>query len=272
MKASERLEDGGFKLRKWLTNNTELRDLIKCSQNSDHNLSNDQATYAKVMLGGTEPGGEKVLGLHWNCETDMFSFQFVEFIEKAKGLIMTKRNLLSLLSGLYDPLGIISPIVVSMKILFQELCVDQVRWDEEVTGEKRKLWERWLKDLEMAGEMLVPRCLYDIGLGEVSCSVHGFADASAKANCAVVYFVCKGSLGIRLLTSKSRVAPLKSQTIPRLELMSDRILAQLVDTMKSALRQEVDIVSTRLWLDSKTALCWINNQQEWKQFVRHRVN
>ena len=54
--------------------------------------------------------------------------------------------------------------------------------------------------------------------------------------------------------------------------MSGRILAQLMDTVRNALKESVEIVESRLWLDSKTALCWINNQGEWKQFVRHRVN
>lgn len=103
---------------------------------------------------------------------------------------------------------------------------------------------------------------------------HGFADASVKAYSAVVYFVCElhGSFRVELLTSKTRVAPLKSQTIPRLELMSGLILARLMTSVKTALAHEIKITKTRYWLDSKTALCWINNREEWKQLVRHRVN
>ena len=76
----------------------------------------------------------------------------------------------------------------------------------------------------------------------------------------------------KLIASKSRVAPLKKLTMPRLELMSATLLARLVHTVKSALKLHLEISRTTYWLDSKTALCWIQNQGEWKQFVRHRVN
>ena len=95
-----------------------------------------------------------------------------------------------------------------------------------------------------------------------------------KAYCAVIYFVCEvnGKFHVELLTSKTRVAPMKAQTIPRLELMSARILSKLMASVKTALKSYVEFDETRYWLDSKTALCWINNRGEWKQFVRHRVN
>jgi hypothetical protein len=114
----------------------------------------------------------------------------------------------------------------------------------------------------------------EVNEGPVKWTLHGFADASCKAYCAVVYLVCESSKGVQveLLTSKTRVAPVKAHTIPRLELMGGRILAQLVNTVNNALNGEVDIAETFLWLDSKTALYWINNRGEWKQFVRHRVN
>ena len=75
-----------------------------------------------------------------------------------------------------------------------------------------------------------------------------------------------------MIASKARVAPLKTLTIPRLELISARLLAQFVDAIKTALRNQVNIIRTTYWLDSKTALCWIRNPGEWKQFVRHRVD
>ena len=68
------------------------------------------------------------------------------------------------------------------------------------------------------------------------------------------------------------MALLKELTIPRLELMSARILAQLMSTVKNAPEEQVTLNGTRYWLDSKTAICWIQNRGEWKQFVRHRVN
>ena len=189
-------------------------------------------------------------------------------------LIPTKRNILSILASLYDPLGVISPIVVSLKVLFQELCVDKVPWDQELTGERCKKWKSWMNELERVKEIKIPRCVYGLGKEAVKCSLVGFADASQSAYCAVIYFVSEsmGKVNVTLLTSKTRVAPVNAQTIPRLELMAARTLAQLMDTVRNALAGEVEIDQVKYFSDSKTVLCWIANKNEWKVFVKHRVN
>ena len=237
----------------------------------------DEETYAKSKLeaqGGAK--GERVLGLAWDCETDTLKFSFKQVIERARDLEVTKRNVLSLLASLFDPLGIISPVTVGMKALFQEICSSKFDWDEALTGEIKEKWDKWIQDLTETKGIRVNRCLYDMGKESVTeCYLHGFGDASKKAYCAMVYFVYRttdGKTHVRLVASKTRVAPLKELTIPRLELMSARILAQLVDTIKNALQSQLKVDGVRFWLDSKTALSWIQNRGEWKQFVRHRVN
>ena len=107
------------------------------------------------------------------------------------------------------------------------------------------------------------------------CYLQGFGDATKKAYCAMVYFVyCTndGQTHARLVASKTRVVPLKDLSIPRLELMPARILAQLMNTVRNALQAQLKIDGVRFWLDSKTALSWIQNKVEWKQFVRHRTH
>lgn len=279
-KAKTRLALGGFKLRKWLTNSEELREKIRqCELRDESNVNNEiksaDESYAKEMLGRKEgTTNEKVLGLSWNCNEDLFNFELFALAKKADGLAITKRSILKIAAGMYDPLGIISPILVSVKVLFQELCSNKVEWDEELKDEEKKRWVSWIDDLKGVNEISVPRCVYRVPQGQINCSLHGFADASKKAYCAVVYFVCEayGAFTVTLLTSKTRVAPLKTQTIPRLELMSGRVLAKLMETVQNALKKEVEIKGSRMWLDSKTALWWINNRGEWKQFVRQRVN
>ena len=90
----------------------------------------------------------------------------------------------------------------------------------------------------------------------------------------MIYLVTHQVSGIyvQLLTSKTKVAPLKDMTKPRLELTSARILAQLAQMVHGALEHQMKIASTNLWLDSVTALYWIENRKEWKQLVQHRVN
>jgi len=90
----------------------------------------------------------------------------------------------------------------------------------------------------------------------------------------MVYLVEETAEGIYvpLLSANTRVAPLKQLTIPRLELMSARVLATLMTTVIEALGPQFKIDCIKYWLDSKTALYWIYNSGEWKQFVQHRAN
>ena len=282
--SKQRMAAGGFRLRKWLTNDKALRDRIEQNEEKERSESNTtdasdgEETFAKIALGsGSEikKGCKKVLGLPWNLERDSIPFSFEKLVERAREMQATKRNLLSLLAGLFDPLGLISPMIVPMKMLFQTLYCEKRDWDEELEGESRKKFSEWVADLSKIKGISISRCVYENPKQRVlECQLHGFGDASTKAYCAVVYLVYTTNEGVnvKLLASKSRVAPVKTLTIPRLELMSARILAQLMETVKNALESQLEISRTKYWLDSKTALCWIQNRGEWKQFVRHRVN
>ena len=160
---------------------------------------------------------------------------FRDLAERARGLAPTK-------AGVYDPLGIVSPMGVCMKVLFQKLCVEGSGWDDELTGRNRELWISWVDDLAETQQFSVPRFVLDpVGDDLMKCTLHGFADASSKAYCAVLYLVWQAGakIGVELLTSKTRVAPLKACSIPRMELMAARVLPKLVDTVSSDLRMEV---------------------------------
>lgn len=278
-KSKERMASGGFRLRKWMTNDKALSDRIERNEsNATGGRNEGEETYAKLTLGSgsdVSMSCQKVLGLPWDCDRDVIQFSFKKLVDRAREMQLTKRNLLSLLAGLFDPLGIISPMIVCMKMLFQNLCCENRGWDEELEGKSKKRFDEWVVDLSKIKGISISRCVYESPKQEVlECQLHGFGDASTKAYCAVVYlvYVTKEGIYAKLLTSKSRVAPLKELTIPRLELMSARILAQLMDTVKKALESQLKFSRVRYWSDSRTALCWIQNRGEWKQFVRHRVN
>ncbi|XP_015761461.1 PREDICTED: uncharacterized protein LOC107340610 [Acropora digitifera] len=235
-------------------------------------------TYARITMGHLKEldmkNEHKVLGLNWNCVSDEFIFRFEAILKLAESLEPTRRSLLKVTSSFFDPLGILSPVLVQMKLLFQLLCQENVAWDVPLPEPVRRQWKAWLQDLREVQQIMIPRCLYD-GVEEVvtSYTLHGFGDASAKAYCAVVYVVLETSSGNYpvLLTSKTRVAPLTKQSIPRLELLSGVILARLASSVKEALHSQVQIDKTYLWLDSKTAIYWIKGSKEWKQFVQNRV-
>ncbi|XP_048580440.1 uncharacterized protein LOC125561134 [Nematostella vectensis] len=148
----------------------------------------------------------------------------------------------------------------------------ELTWDEELTGEVRKEWKAWVKDLGNLISVEVPRCVLDTSNRKVQ--IHGSADASRKAYCAVVYLVYDvgGERQVKLLCSKTRVAPHKEMTIPRLELMAALILARLVSHVKEALGTLIEEEREVYWSNSKTVLYWLANKGEWKQFVKHRVD
>ena len=277
-KAKERLKSGGFTLRKWKTNDKGLASEIAKREREKVSEPDVDTSYAKETLGlpNESLGKGKVLGLTWDYEKDTLEFDLGKIgKELNSNLNPTKRSILSTLASLFDPQGLVSPVGITAKILFQELCVAKLGWDDPLPKDQFSRWELWLKDLMNIKTISFPRCILDKDQGEVvRYQLHGFADASKKAYCAVVYLVCKSGQNsyTKLLCAKSRVAPLKQLSIPRLELMSARILATLMDTVIKALEFQLKVDSIHYWLDSKTALYWIFNNGEWKQFVQHRVN
>jgi len=279
-KARERMLDGGFSLRKWKTSDCELRQLIMEKEKDESTLvveaQKDEESFAKETLGpAQEAGGKtKVLGIIWDSSKDILEFDLMKMATNIKASRPTKRGVLSTLAMSFDPLGLISPIGVHAKVLFQDLCVGKLDWDEPIPRDKVAKWEDWITGLSQVKTITVTRCIQDQNGGEIlSYQLHGFADASKKAYCATVYLVCITTKGIfsKLLCSKVRVAPLKELSIPRLELLSARILANLISNVQKALHPQINIDKTRCWLDSKTALFWIFNQGEWKQWVQFRV-
>ena len=165
----------------------------------------------------------------------------------------------------------LTPIILKK---YDEIISQQVeKGIIEQVAEKVLVWQIWLEDLRETRTISFPRCVLEDRKGDVfSNQLHGFADASQKAYCAMVYLVTEQRTFTKLLSAKTRVAPLKPLSIPRLELMSARVLATLMDTVKNALSPQIQFDKVKYWLDSKTALFWIYNNGEWKQFVQHRVN
>ena len=86
-----------------------------------------------------------------------------------------------MLAKLFDPLGLLSSITVSAKVLFQELCMKKLGWDEEIPSEQQERWKKLVSNMNSAGEFPLPRCLYKISPDKVKNRfLHGFADASKR--------------------------------------------------------------------------------------------
>ena len=185
---------------------------------------NDQ-TYAGSLIGNKRSNETKILGVPWNKKEDTFSVS-LEAITNIGGPL-TKRKIISTINNVYNMLGWISTVTISAKIIFGEICLLKLRWDEEVPDEIAKKWKAWAKELKHTPAITVPRCVSTVSQSHFE--LHGFADASKIAMCAATYAVSycgETPFDRNLLVAKSRVGP-KNLSIQRLELVAARTLAKL---------------------------------------------
>ena len=202
-------------------------------------------------------------------------FDLSTVAKQATESIPTKRNTASIAAKFYDPIGFLSPVVVQFKLFFQELCESKTNWDDILEGDLLIKWNKLVSSLRDVQPFWLERCYFkEPWDAVVCCNLHGFCDASLKAYGAVVYLQVQTTSQVytKFVASKTRVAPLSNETIPRLELLAAVILARLVSAVKVALEHEVPFKKITCWSDSEIALCWIKGiDKEWKQFVQNRV-
>ncbi len=240
---------GGFNLRKWHSNSDELLAKIESNElgsekPTDRSLMKpncqtleEDESYAKSTTGhntiDTDDNTVKVLGANWNTKSDEIFFNFERWKKEASSLPRTKRSLLVLTAKILDPLGYLAPLtilmkVLLMKVLLQVLCTNKVDWDDELTGDLLKKFQALIRDILLLHSILIPRCYFDPRSRLINVKLHGFSDASIHAYSAVVYLRSvyeNGTIQVRLVALKTQVAPLKRQSIPRLELLGALILA-----------------------------------------------
>ncbi|GFT85062.1 uncharacterized protein TNCV_790981 [Trichonephila clavipes] len=144
-------------------------------------------------------------------------------------LTETKTDVLSTIAKIFDPVGLMAPVISKAKIFLQRLWRSKLEWNDLLPAEEYREWQQFLVSLENINDIEIPRRIL-VAFPEVI-EIHGFADASERCYGAAVYCKSKNLKSetlVRLITSKSRVAPIKSLTIPRLELCAAVLLAKLV--------------------------------------------
>ncbi|GBN05263.1 hypothetical protein AVEN_116391-1 [Araneus ventricosus] len=132
----------------------------------------------------------------------------------------------------------------------------------------------WCEELPHLENLKIPRLVLDSTQDEDIVELHSFCDASKKAYDAAIYSKSRTRTGIsvKLVTSKSRVAPLNGVTLPRLELLGLLIAARLTSKVGKIVNSKRPCVQYQ-WTDSKIVLFWIKgSKNRWKQFVANRVN
>ncbi|XP_058817777.1 uncharacterized protein LOC131681087 [Topomyia yanbarensis] len=193
--------------------------------------------------------------------------------------VITKRTVLADAARLFDPLGLVGPVVVIAKIFLQELWKHQCDWDDSLPEEMQSFWQEYRRNLIALSSLSVPRWVA-FRANLLSVEVHGFCDASEKAYGACLYVRCTtqdGKVEVRLLAAKSRVAPLedlkrkkKKQTIPRLELSSALLLSHLYDKVRDSIKIQH---TAYFWTDSTIVMYWLASlPSRWQMFVANRVS
>lgn len=252
--ADKIMRQGGFILTKWSSSCKDEREEM-----------------VKAFEGTKDQNTTKVLGMSWNTGEDSFIFTTVPAPETC---LFTKRMVLSTIARLFDPIGLLTPFSITLKIIFQDAWKNGYDWDATLPEEKQTALKKWMDDLKLIRNWKIPRCISldswkDSGEKELLI----FSDASEKAYGCCIYL--KSSGGERetvcLVMSRVKVAPLKRISLPRLELLAALLGARLLKFVESALGLETE-PNYSCWTDSKIVLGWIKGDpSRWKQFVSNRV-
>ena len=252
---------GGFRLHKFTSNSKEVLSSVpqevRATDPTDHHLISDSTTI------------ERALGVHWCIESDTLQFRII-----LQDKPLSRRGILSTVSSVFDPLGLVTPFILVGKRILQQLCRDGVGWDDAIPDELRSQWEKWRAELPILERLRIARCHKPQEFDEVKkAELHHFSDAcqNGYGQCSYIRLVDdKNRIHCSLVMAKSRVTPLKPVTIPRLELtaalVSSKISCMLRKELEYAPMDEV------FWTDSKTVLGYINNDaRRFHVFVGNRV-
>lgn len=250
---------GTFELRKWTSNSSDFLASLKSEENSMEE--------ANILSALDFDSSVKVLGLKWNPKLDSFSYQVD--IPSTK---CTKRVMLSEISKIYDPMGFLSPITIFTKHLIQLLWVAGTAWDEAPPKGVSDLWLSFISELNILQNISLPRHVLP---SNEEIQIHGFSDASEKAYAACVYLRVIDSSGtsrVHLLLAKTKVAPLKRVSLPRLELCGALLLSRLIEKIIHTYGDIVSINNVYAWSDSSITLAWLRAPpHEWRAYVSNRI-
>ena len=252
---------GGFNLTKWMTNKPEA--VAEAGPGSPGVSGLDLARLGQ--------GTQRSLGCVWRPEDDVLGVSSTDVDVES-----TKRGVLSRLSMVFDPLGLVSPFVLRAKVLVQRLWAMKAEWDQPLSGGELLEWNSWLADLRCLEQVEVPRCYKqgaEVSVTEPRCQLHVFCDASETAFGAVAYFRLTSTDGVHttcLVMSRTRLAPLKKLTVVRLELQAAVLGVRLADVVKRETTYNID--ETFYWTDSAVVLQFLQNEsRRFHTFVSNRV-
>ena len=250
---------GGFNLTKFICNRKNvLMSIDKRKDVKDTDLAKEELPT------------ERALGVYWNVQEDALCFK-VNLKEKPRN----QRDMLSMLSSFYDPLGLVSPSILRGRLILQELCQEGLHWDKQVSEEYVKKWEAWKRELYDLEKLSLRRCIKPSNFRKiVKISLHNFSDASEidYGQCSYLRVVDENeNIHCSLIMGKARVAPKMFVSILGLELAAAVLSVKILNMIKKELQlQELD---EYFWTDSRVVLGYIaNDSRTFKTFFVNRVH
>ncbi|XP_036347224.1 uncharacterized protein LOC118756578 [Rhagoletis pomonella] len=254
----------------------ELRNFISNCIGVEESMNQTSPAVREAVSMERGETTDKVLGLFWNTNNDTFEFH-TKFHRVPKEVLdgtraPTKRELLRIVMAVFDPFGMLADYLLFTKILIQETWKHGIAWDDVLPQELSKKWVRWWQEFHNVQQFKMQRCyspyIFDGGRVEV----HIFVDASQVAFAAAGYVrVVHGSeIDVSFIIGKTRTAPAKLLSVPRLELQAAVLGARLAKMIRDCLEFTAERVI--FWSDSQTVLQWLNSsKRKYRAFVAHRI-
>lgn len=169
------LHQAGFELRKWHSNSIDIIENITSTK-----LSSQTEALESIDICPTETA--KTLGLKWLCHDDKLIYKIgLTFKERR----VSKRIILSGISQIFDPLGLVSPCVILVKVLMQKLWLEKLSWDESVPLSIHSTWLKFRDEISFLNSINIPR--HVVCCHPISIELHCFSDASENAYGACIY-------------------------------------------------------------------------------------
>ena len=249
----------GMQARKWVSNSKRVLASIP-----------EEYRASELVIQNDDQPVTKALGIIWFSNEDTLA---VSTPSPTISLPITKRKVLKKIAAVFDPLGLISPVVIRGKILLQVLWSRGYDWDDDVQDEVANEIQTWFQQWANISEVRIPRCIRDVP-NVSSFKLITFVDASTSAYGAAVYgrfeYAQSHPPTCRLIAAKSRVAPLVPVTVPRLELMAVVLGLRLTQTLVKVL--EISMNTVTFYSDSLDVLWWIRGHgRDFRAFVANRV-
>ena len=253
---------GGIHLHKFASNNRDVLESTPITERAKDLQDLDLSIDALPT--------ERTLGIKWRIEDDSFQFS-LNLTDKPP----TRRGVLSGVASVFDPLGFVAPFVLTGKSILQACCKEKLSWDDPLPDDLKRAWRSWQSDLQDLHQASIPRCVSNWDLSSArAVELHHFGDASTNGYGACSYLRClsqNGDIHCSFLMGKARVAPLKTTTMPRMELQAAVMAVKLSRLLRHELKL-CDRVAEYFWTDSKDVLGYIQNDTcRFHVYVANRV-